>query len=333
MPKSFRELEVWNIAIDLAALIYGFTADFPKQEIYGLSSQMRRAAVSIPGNIAEGSARGTRRDFRQFVKQAEGSNAELQTQLIIAMRLQFGDLQKAKAAEALALQIGRMLTGLSTYLAREIQANRSSPPTSNEQPTTFMLNIRPATPADIPEILAFIRELAEYEHEPESAQATPDDLLRDGFGPTPRFHALIAEWSESAPSASVFQPQPTTCNLQPAFPPASPSTSTTTPPGAATRASFWKTSSSAPSSVAAASARHSSPLSPPSPPPRAAPGSSGPSSTGTRPSHRTSPLPQAPIPLRVDHHAPYRPTPRRVTGKQPEIRAEKKCSLYFRRQC
>ena len=96
MPKTFRELEVWNIAIDLTALIYGFTAEFPRQQIYGLSSQMHRAAVSIASNIAEGSARGTRRDFRQFVKQAEGSNTELQTQLIIAMRLQFGDLQSRK---------------------------------------------------------------------------------------------------------------------------------------------------------------------------------------------------------------------------------------------
>jgi GNAT superfamily N-acetyltransferase len=69
-----------------------------------------------------------------------------------------------------------------------------------------MLNIRPATPADIPEILAFIRELAEYERESASAIATHADLLRDGFGPTPRFHCLIADWSESAPSASVFQP-------------------------------------------------------------------------------------------------------------------------------
>jgi GNAT superfamily N-acetyltransferase len=61
------------------------------------------------------------------------------------------------------------------------------------------LQIRPATPADIPEILAFIRELAEYEHEPASAQATPADLLRDGFGPTPRFHCLLAEWFEPTP--------------------------------------------------------------------------------------------------------------------------------------
>ncbi len=59
------------------------------------------------------------------------------------------------------------------------------------------LHIRPATPADIPEILAFIRELAEYEREPESAQTTHEDLLRDGFGPTPRFHCLIAELSST----------------------------------------------------------------------------------------------------------------------------------------
>jgi four helix bundle protein len=136
LPKSFRELEVWNKAIDLTTLVYELTGEFPKQEIYGLTSQMRRAAVSVPSNVAEGSARGTRRDFRQFVKQAEGSNSELQTQLTIAMRLQFGDLQKAKAAEALSLQVGRMLSGLSTYLAREIEANRSIPPQTKEQPTT-----------------------------------------------------------------------------------------------------------------------------------------------------------------------------------------------------
>jgi four helix bundle protein len=79
MPKSFRDLEVWNKAIDLTTRVYDSTAGFPKYEIYGLSSQMRRAAVSVASNVAEGSARGTRRDFRQFVQQAEGSNCELQT--------------------------------------------------------------------------------------------------------------------------------------------------------------------------------------------------------------------------------------------------------------
>jgi len=131
MPKTFRELDVWSKAIDLTALIYESTADFPKQEIYGLTSQMRRAAVSIASNIAEGSARGTRKDFRQFVKQAEGSNCELQTQLTIARRLGFGDTEKLMAAEALSVEIGKMLGGLATYLAREIAANRSIPPYDN----------------------------------------------------------------------------------------------------------------------------------------------------------------------------------------------------------
>ena len=131
MAKSFREPEVWKKSIELTTLIYEFTADFPKHEIYGLISQMRRAAVSIASNIAEGSARGTRRDFKQFIKQAEGSNCELQTQLIIADRLQFGDSEKAQAAETLSIQIGKMLSNLSKYLTTEIQANRSIPPTNN----------------------------------------------------------------------------------------------------------------------------------------------------------------------------------------------------------
>jgi len=67
-----------------------------------------------------------------------------------------------------------------------------------------MLNIRPATPADIPEMLAFIHELAEYEREPASAIATADDLLRDGFGPTPRFHCLIAEWDSKPVGFALY---------------------------------------------------------------------------------------------------------------------------------
>ena len=120
IAKSFRELKVWNKAVDLALLVYEFTAEFPKREVYGLSSQMQRAAVSIAGNIAEGSARGTRRDFRQFVKLAEGSNCELQTQLLIARRLQYASGQKCDVLDALSDEIGKMLTALSKYLTREI---------------------------------------------------------------------------------------------------------------------------------------------------------------------------------------------------------------------
>jgi four helix bundle protein len=91
MAKSSVDLEVWKKSIDLTTTVYGLTAGFPREEMYGLTSQMRRAAVSIASNIAEGSARGTTRDFRQFVKIAKGSNAELETQLIVSARLGFGD--------------------------------------------------------------------------------------------------------------------------------------------------------------------------------------------------------------------------------------------------
>ncbi len=118
MAKSFRELVVWQRAVELSVLVYEVTKDFPKTEIYGLTSQMRRSAVSIPSDIAEGSARGSRRDFRQFVCVARGSNYELKTQLLIATRLQFGDSALLQKAEALSQEIGRMLSSLSDYLSK-----------------------------------------------------------------------------------------------------------------------------------------------------------------------------------------------------------------------
>ena len=116
MAKGFRDLIVWQRAIELAGLVYELTGDFPQSELYGLTSQMRRAAVSIASNIAEGSARGTKRDFRQFVAVARGSNFELQTQLVIAQKLDFGQSEKSKRAEAVSHEVGRMLGKLSDYL-------------------------------------------------------------------------------------------------------------------------------------------------------------------------------------------------------------------------
>ncbi|HZL27794.1 MAG TPA: four helix bundle protein [Acidobacteriaceae bacterium] len=116
MAKSFRDLEVWNLSMDLTMLIYAITSDFPKHEIYGLSSQMRRAAVSISSNLAEGSARGSKRDFRQFVLIARGSNCELQTQLMIAARLNYSPGGKITEAEELCQRISRMSSGLSNFL-------------------------------------------------------------------------------------------------------------------------------------------------------------------------------------------------------------------------
>ncbi len=122
MKKSFRDLDVWNKAIDLSECIYDFTSEFPRTEIYGLTSQMRRASVSVASNIAEGSSRGTLRDFRQFVKMAMGSNSELQTQLVLSRRLRFGDAEKCEKAEALSHDIHKMLSGLSGYLTEKIHA-------------------------------------------------------------------------------------------------------------------------------------------------------------------------------------------------------------------
>jgi four helix bundle protein len=103
--------------MELAVRVYSVTAEFPKHEIYGLTSQRRRAAVSIASNIAEGSVRGTRKDFRQFVTIARGSNCELQTQLSLARTLEFGSANGMAEAEALTNDVGQMLAGLSKYLA------------------------------------------------------------------------------------------------------------------------------------------------------------------------------------------------------------------------
>ena len=101
MGKSFRELKIWQQSMELTALVYQLTAAFPYHERYGLSSQMRRAAVSIPSNIAEGAGRETRRDFRQFVLVARGSNCELHTQLLISVRLGYSSQTQTDSAERL----------------------------------------------------------------------------------------------------------------------------------------------------------------------------------------------------------------------------------------
>ncbi len=121
--------------MDLTLRVYELTGNFPSHELYGLTSQMRRAAVSTASNIAEGSARSTRRDFRNFIFIARGSNAELQTQLMIAGRLGYCSQESMHMAQELAADVGRMLNGLSTYLKKEpppIQGGN----TNNDQLTT-----------------------------------------------------------------------------------------------------------------------------------------------------------------------------------------------------
>jgi four helix bundle protein len=87
--STHKDLDVWKKVLDLAAQVYSLTARFPKEELCGLTSQMRRSAVSIPSNIAEGAARHSRKEFIQFLHIASGSVAELETQLLLAIQMGF----------------------------------------------------------------------------------------------------------------------------------------------------------------------------------------------------------------------------------------------------
>lgn len=118
MGKSFRDLMVWQRSIDLTTEIYRLTATFPREEMYGLTSQLRRAAVSVASNIAEGSGRRGKGEFRQFLNTARGSICEVQTQLIIAGNLAIADKAKIQATESAASEVARMLNGLLQSLAR-----------------------------------------------------------------------------------------------------------------------------------------------------------------------------------------------------------------------
>jgi len=117
MGKSFENLIVWQRAIELTTAVYELTALFPRVEMYGLTSQMRRAAVSVASNIAEGCGRGTKREFRQFLIMARGSNCELQTQLTIAARLAMANPDLLSKVESLSHEVGRMLNGLMKSLS------------------------------------------------------------------------------------------------------------------------------------------------------------------------------------------------------------------------
>ncbi len=87
--KSYKDLIVWQNAMDLAEIVYQITMSFPKEEMYGLTNQLRRAAVSIPSNIEEGQARQSTAEFRNFLSMARGSLAEVETQLLLANRFKY----------------------------------------------------------------------------------------------------------------------------------------------------------------------------------------------------------------------------------------------------
>jgi four helix bundle protein len=109
MGQSFRDLTVWQRAIALTLEVYKLTATFPDSERFGLTNQLRRAAVSVASNIAEGYGRSTKGEYVQFLGHARGSLSEVETQLVIARGLEFGSKQLLEAAETSCNEVGRML--------------------------------------------------------------------------------------------------------------------------------------------------------------------------------------------------------------------------------
>lgn len=117
--RGYRDLKIWQEGRYLVKSIYEVSAAFPKSEIYGLTSQLRRAAVSIPSNIAEGSARPTR-DFIRFLGMAYGSLMELETQLFIAVDLHYTDQESLDLLLARTAQLGRQINGLIRSLEAKL---------------------------------------------------------------------------------------------------------------------------------------------------------------------------------------------------------------------
>jgi four helix bundle protein len=116
VKRNHRELRVWQFAMVFTERIYALTSTFPKEEIYGLSSQMRRAAISIPSNIAEGAARGTTKELVHFLRIADGSLSELDTQIELAKRL--GYIADTEELNKLTSQLSHSLAALKSSLSR-----------------------------------------------------------------------------------------------------------------------------------------------------------------------------------------------------------------------
>ena len=125
--RSYRELDVWKKAMDMVVAVYELTSKFPAQERYGLTSQMQRAAVSVPANIAEGYGRIHRGDYVHHLSIARGSLAELETHIALAVRLGFVGREEAAIIWNMAQEVGKMLPGMIRSLQRKSKENPTSP--------------------------------------------------------------------------------------------------------------------------------------------------------------------------------------------------------------
>ena len=120
---NYRDLKVWQIAVDVVEAVYRLTREFPKHESYGIAQQIQRAAVSVPSNIAEGHARASTKEFLHYISIALGSLAELETQLIVATRLQYLKTQELDSILQQTDETGKMLRGLQKTLMAKARTN------------------------------------------------------------------------------------------------------------------------------------------------------------------------------------------------------------------
>jgi four helix bundle protein len=118
--KSYRDLEAWQIGMEFVVSIYSVTRTFPREETFGLTAQLRRAAIAIPSNVSEGHQHGTKA-YLHFVVMALGSLAETQTQLEVASRLRIGSEDELESASALAVRLRQVLHGLRRSLAARLK--------------------------------------------------------------------------------------------------------------------------------------------------------------------------------------------------------------------
>ncbi|MBN1199092.1 MAG: four helix bundle protein [Bacteroidales bacterium] len=116
--KSYRELTVWQKSMDLVKMIYTFTASYPKAEMYGLTSQIRRASVSVTANIAEGQARNTPGEFHQLLGYSRGSLAEVETLILLSRHLDYLTNENSENLLTTCAEINKMLHGLSKSLSK-----------------------------------------------------------------------------------------------------------------------------------------------------------------------------------------------------------------------
>lgn len=117
--RPHQKLDLWRRAIDFVVAIYRLTEQFPKEEKFGLTSQLRRAAVSVAANVAEGAARTSTKEFRRLLSHSQGSASEVDTELLIALRLNYLSERDYKSLNKDLDDVGRMITGLSQSLKRQ----------------------------------------------------------------------------------------------------------------------------------------------------------------------------------------------------------------------